>query len=364
MAEKNDGGDKTEKPTAKRLRDARKKGEVSKSKDVTSVVVLLAWAALGVVLCPMLVASFTEPLQLAVELVRRPSNYAMVSVGSASLRALVVVVLSLLGPVAAIGLLTEFAQAGPVLTLERMKFKLDHLNPAEGLKRMFSADNLFEVAKSLLKALLIVGLLWLVVASRFSDMTSLARGGPDGLLSAMGAMLRELFIEVAMVFVLVAGTDAAYQRFSFTKKMRMSRRDIRQELKDSEGDPYIRRQRKQLHQEWAGRTAVEAARSAAALVVNPTHIAIALDYDPELHPAPMVAAKGLGALAADMREAAESEGVPVVRNVQVARTLNVRGVVNDVVPQDMFAAVAEVIVWARRMREETEAKRREEPIQP
>ena len=361
MPEKNDGGDKTEKPTAKRLRDARKRGEVPKSKDVTATATLIAWAVVAALVWPFVGAELAAPIGLALQFVPSPSLYAMQAVGAAALRALIVTVLATFGPIVAAGLLIEFAQAGPVLTVDRMKLKFDHMNPAEGFKRMFSTDNLFEVAKSLFKVSVLVGLLWLIVASRFRDLAALARGGPDGVLGAIGAMLRELLLVVGMVFVLIAGADAAYQRFSFTKKMRMSRRDIRQENKDSEGDPHIRRQRRQMHQEWSGRTAVQAARGAAALVMNPTHIAVALDYDPEIHPAPVVIGKGYDALARAMREAAQQEGVPVIQNVAVARALNTRVELNELVPQDLFAAVAEVIVWARRMREQArrEAEKRE-----
>jgi type III secretion protein U len=360
MPEKNEGGDKTEKPTAKRLRDARKKAEVAKSKDVTSTVVLIVWIGLLSALSPYLLRILIQPMDQALQLIQHPSVYGLKSEGVSAVRALATAVLATLVPVAVIGLLTEFAQVGPILSMEKMKPKLDHMSPGEGLKRMFSVDNLFEAAKSLIKASLLVGLIWLVAASHFKDLTALARGGPDGMLAALGVMLRQLFMVTAMVFVLVASADAAYQRFSFTKKMRMSRRDIRQETKDSEGDPFIRRRRRQLHQEWAGRTAVEAARGATALVMNPTHIAVALEYDPEAHPAPIVSAKGSDSLAQAMREAAEAEGVPVIRNVAVARALNTRATINDVVPQDMFTAVAEVIVWARRMRDEAERKARTE----
>ncbi len=356
MSEKNDAGDKTEKPTARKLRDARKRGEVPKSKDLTATVTLLAWTGVGAVLWPFISGRITQLIALALQFSSTPSVYAMKAEVAAAVETLLVVVLTMVAPVIVTGLLTEFAQAGPVLTFDRMKPKLDRLNPGEGLKRMFSTDNLFEIAKSLIKVFVLAGLLWVVVASRFGDLAALARGGPDGVLSALGTLLSELLIVGGLVFVLVAAADVSYQRFSFTKKMRMSRRDLRQEAKDSEGDPFVRRRRKQLHQEWSGRTAVQAARGATALVMNPTHIAVAIEYDPEEHPAPIVTAKGYDALAFEMREAAEEEGVPVIRNVAVARALAARGALNDVVPQDMFQAVAEVVVWARRMKAEAERR--------
>jgi type III secretion protein U len=203
-----------------------------------------------------------------------------------------------------------------------------------------------------LKTAVLVLIVVVVIAGQFRDIVRLPMGDAGSALSALAKVTLQLVAATAFAFVLVAALDASYQRFSFLKKMRMSRRDIRQELKDTEGDPLIRGQRRQLHQEWANRNSVEAARNASVLVVNPTHIAIALDYDPAIHPAPVVAAKGEGPLAAEMRQAAEAAGVPVIRNVDLARGLYERAELDDIVPEDMFAAVAEVILWARRFREE------------
>ena len=153
------------------------------------------------------------------------------------------------------------------------------------------------------------------------------------------------------VFLFVAVLDIAWQRHSWIKKLRMSMRDIRQEHKENEGDPMIKGNRQQMHREWAEQNAVGAARSASVLVVNPTHIAIALEYDPESCPIPVMAGKGEGPLAQAMREAAEEAGVPIIRHVPVARGLYENGAVDDVIPRDMFDAIAQIILWAQKVRD-------------
>lgn len=356
MASKEKSGDQTEQATPKRLRDARKKGEVAKSKDLTSTLVLGAWLILGSLVWKFIFTSLREPFTGALAAVADPSLYAMKAVGAASLGAFVKVSLALLIPVAILGMLAEFAQVGPVMTFEKMSPKLDHMNPAEGLKRMFSIDNLVEVGKSLAKAAALVVLLFVVLSLQFPRLAELPMGGSGGALSAMGAATFQLVAATLVTFFLISGADVTYQRFAFAKKMRMSRREIKQELKDSEGDPMLKGRRRQLHQEWASRNVVEAARGATALVMNPTHIAVALAYDPQEHPAPVVTAKGMGPLALEMRRVAEDEGVPVIQNVAVARALNARAALDDIVPPDMFAAVAEVIVFARKLREERESR--------
>lgn len=352
MAGDKNSGDQTENATPKRLRDARKRGEVSKSKDLTSTAVLVAWLVLGAMLWRYAFTTLIEPFTEALQSVSNPSVYAMKAVGFSAFKAFAALSLALLGPVAVFGMLAEFAQVGPVFTFQKMTPKFEHMNPASGLKRMFSLDNLVEVVKSLLKAALVMIVIWVVLRGQFSKLAGLAQDGPGGAMSALGAAAFELVATTVVAFLLVAGADWAYQRFSFGKKMRMSKRDIKQEYKESEGDPMLKGRRRQLHQEWSSRNVVEAARGATALVMNPTHVAVAIAYDPEEHPAPIVTAKGLGPLALQMRAAAETEGVPVIRNIAVARALNARATVDDVVPEDMFTAVAEVIVFARRMKEE------------
>jgi flagellar biosynthetic protein FlhB/type III secretion protein U len=161
----------------------------------------------------------------------------------------------------------------------------------------------------------------------------------------------QLLAWTVAVFAGVAALDAAWQRHSYLKKLRMSLRDIRQELKDSEGDPHIKQHRRQAHAEWSQRNAAAAARNANALVVNPTHVAIAIDYDRERCPVPMVSAKGEDHVARAMREAAEEAGVPIVRNVPLARDMLARAEPGELVPPDLFDVIAEVVLWAREVRE-------------
>ena len=282
----------------------------------------------------------------------QPFGDAFEQVAWSAARRFVYLTALLLLPVALFASLMEFLQTGPVFTLEKMTPKLDHLNPAEGLKRMFNTDNLFEVAKSLVKTALLLGLAGLILFGQFDRILRLPAAQPGEVLGAFGAAGFHLLGWTLVVFVFVAILDSAYQRFSFMKRLRMSRRDIRQEAKDMEGDPTVKARRRELAQEWAQSSAVGSVRGAAALVVNPTHIAVSLAYDPGEHVVPVVAGKGDGLIARAMRGMAEREGVPIIRNVPLARALHEQVPVEAVVPEDMFAAVAEVILTARHLRDE------------
>ena len=367
MADKNDGGDKTEKPTPKRLEDARKKGDVCKSREVTSTVVLLVWLGVGALAIGYgvpRIAALWESVFAAVGRGWADVGFATAlrAVGWQAIELGLLLVAMLLVPAAAVGLLADFLQAGPVLSFEKLTPKLEHMNPVAGIKKMFSMDNLVEVLKALLKTALLFLIGWLVVKSALPQIVGLARSAEQPA-QVIGALTWHLTVQAVAwtlaIFALVALLDAVYQRHSFIKKIRLSMRDIKQEMKESEGDPIVKQQRRQAHQEWSQRNAAQAARTANVLVVNPTHVAIAIDYDREQMPVPTIAAKGEDFVARAMREAAEEAGVPIVRNVPLARDLLARGEVGEMVPSDLFEIIAEVILWAREVHEQVDAQRRE-----
>jgi type III secretion protein U len=351
MADKNDGGDKTEKPTPKKLLDARRKGQVPKSRDLTSTVELAGWLALVALGTAWVGAELASVAEAALRAVGEPFEMAALRVGGQAWQVLLALSALALLPVVAVGLVTEYLQAGPVFSGDRLKPKAENLNPVEGIKRMFTMDNLIEVLKSIAKALVIGTLGWLLVRSLIGPSAALFGGDIGALAGLLHSATQQVLVWTLVCFVLVAVLDVAWQRHSFTKKLRMSLRDIKQEIKESEGDPYVKQQRQQAHQEWSQRNAQQAARQANVLVVNPTHVAVAIDYDREACPVPRVSAVGEDHVARAMREAAEEAGVPIVRNVPLARDLLARGEVGALVPQDLFDVVAEVILWAREVRE-------------
>lgn len=364
MAGKNDGGDKTEKPTPKRLADARKKGDVAKSKDVTATATLFVWLIVFIFGAGFAGTRIAELFEQSFLLVRGGQSFATAAAGlgwSATMALMAICGVALI-PAAIAGTLTEFLMGGGVFTTDKMKPSFSKMNPVEGLKKMFSVDNLVELAKTIAKAALIVFVIWLVLRGSLGEIVE--RTGPllqpsaqsDGraaaasVLGYTGSLVRQTMLWTFAIFVMVAVLDLAWQKHSFLKKMRMSMRDIRQEHKENEGDPMIKGNRRQLHEEWANQNAVGAARGANVLVVNPTHIAIAIDYDADSAPVPVVAAKGEGPLAQAMREAAEEAGVPIVRHVPVARKLYEDAAVEEIIPREMFEAIAQIILWAKKVR--------------
>ena len=238
------------------------------------------------------------------------------------------------------------------MSTEKLKPKMENMNPAKGLKRMFSMDNLVELVKSILKTAVVGTIAWLVMRKVLPELPLLVSGRPENVGAALWQTTWLLLAWAGGSFVLVSAMDLAWQRFSYMKKMRMSMRDIRQEMKDAEGDPHLKGQRRQLQQEWAQQGASNAAAEAHVLVVNPTHVAIAIAYDRETCPVPTVTAKGQDDDALAMRQAAQEAGVPVLRNIELARGLLADAETGEIVPAELFDIIATVILWAQDVRHE------------
>ena len=352
MSGSNDSGDKTEKPTPKKLQDARKKGDIAKSKDITSTAGMLVILMLAAVALPILGEQMAALVRASFEVMHEPFALAAPRLGRQAGMTLLLVVGLVVVPVALVGALVEFIQAGPVMSTEKLKPKMENMNPAKGLKRMFSMDNLVELVKSILKTAVVGTIGWLVMRKVLPELPLLVSGRPENVGAALWQTTWLLLAWAGGSFVLVSAMDLAWQRFSYMKKMRMSMRDIRQEMKDAEGDPHLKGQRRQLQQEWAQQGASNAAAEAHVLVVNPTHVAIAIAYDRETCPVPTVTAKGQDDDALAMRQAAQEAGVPVLRNIELARSLLADAETGDIVPAELFDIIATVILWAQDVRHE------------
>ncbi len=354
----NNSGDKTEQPTPKKLKDARKKGDVPKSKDVTSTAVLILWLILFAF---GLDYTYDQIVGIANQVFAVPDqdfSKDLARIGWAATKSVLALGAIFLVPVILFALAVEYLQTGPILTFEKIKPKLSHINPVEGIKKLFSMDNLIEVFKAVLKTGVLFLLAWIVIRQFIPELIMLPRTSLSVFGEAMYSLAFKLLILTVGIFALFALLDAIYQHFSFMKKNRMSKRDIKQEFKDMEGDPMIKQQRRQTHQEWADQGAMHSARTANALLVNPTHIAIAISYDKDKQPVPKISAMAVEHLAKAMREEAEKHNVPIIRNIEVARAIKEVAQEGDPIPGEFFDVVAEIILWAQEVREQIQQNNR------
>lgn len=351
-----DSADKTEKPTPKKLRDAKKRGDVPKSKDLSSTVGTLVWLLMMAAMLPLFRGELSELIDRVFVAMRQRGNIhdVLVPVAMDAVRVMMIVgvVPALLAGL--LGTLVEFLQVRGVFTFEKVKPDLKHLNPVEGVKKMFSAENLIELVKSILKAVMIISLFIILARMYANDMFLLSTSDPRQVGGLWWRISMVFIIWILVFFLFVSLGDAMLQQYNYIKKLRMSRRDIKQEYREDEGDPYIKQQRKQLHQEWAQQNMKAGVRRANVVVTNPTHLAVAIYYEKGETVVPIVTAKGEDEMARVIRETAEEEGIPMMRNVDLARALYAEVEMDDYVPRELFEAIAQVLIWARKVRDAEE----------
>lgn len=342
------GGEKTEQPTPKKERDARQKGQVARSQEVVTTVslfgVIVAIMALGGAIWGRLVALMDTAAALAAD----PGPERLKAGIAAAFDAGVAVLLPILGLTLALGVAANYVQVGSLFSLESVSPKLEKVSPAAGVKRIFSMKQVVELLKSVFKIVFLSLLLYVVLRGAIGPYVTAIGCGLPCLQQVTWAVMVQLVAFSALAFVVVAGIDFVYQKHSHTKSLMMSKDEVKREYKESEGDPLVKGKRKQLAQELAMGDAPKQARKATAVVVNPTHLAVAIRYEKGRTPLPMVTAKGRGAQARLIRVEAERAGVPVFRNVGLARMLFADAEAGGYVPDVAFDVVAEILAWVAR----------------
>lgn len=347
-------GEKTEQPSHKRLREAREKGDVAHSKDFTQTLLILALFGYMLGNASGIIESLGRLMLIPSELAGMPFETALKTGLDAALREAVGLVLPFVLIVLGIGMFGEFLQVGIVLAFKKLIPSGKKLNPMSNLKNIFSKRNLVEFLKSALKITFLSVLVAIVVRDALPELMSVPHSGLAGLETGVGGMLRTLVVNVAVAYVIISLADFAWQRMQHRKQLMMSKEEVKQEYKEMEGDPHIKSKRKHLHQEMVMQGAVNSARKASVVVTNPTHLAIALYYDPDETPLPVVLAKGEGALAEEMMRAAREAGVPVMQNIPLARALMADAQPDQYIPSELIEPVAEVLRLVRKLAGESQ----------
>jgi type III secretion protein U len=356
MSRGKDSAEKTQEPTAKRLRDARRDGQIAHSVDASTTLVLaaaagvIAFAGEGAVraVASLAIELWTQAAALGSTHSHADANHASTTL--AAFRTLADGSLALVAAIAAAGVAADLMQNGGLLwASKRIAPDAQRLNPAQGMQRLVSMRNVVEAGKAIVKTALLLVLLVVVVRHALPDLLRLIRSDAATIASVMHHQAAALFGWTAAAFVAVAFGDILWQRLMHRRELRMSKDELKREHKEDEGDPMLKGQRRRLQRQWASRDALQAVKRASAVVVNPTHIAVALEFDAKALSVPVVSAKGIGREAQQMREAARDAGVPIVRNVALARALDAQASVDDEVPEGLFDAVAQVLAWAQEV---------------
>ncbi len=347
-------GEKSEKATPKKLRDARKKGQVAKSQDfpaaftfIVSISGILALSShLYSYLSGYMITQF-KSISTHSDLTNRAGSLlaeVMVLIFSTSMPIMV--------GVSAIGVLVNFLIIGPVFSMEAMKPDLKKLNPVTNLKNMFKIKTFIELMKSIFKIGGALILIYSVIYASLDEIVSTCMMPFVGSAIVFSAFLKKVVLRVGIFFIMIGIFDLVFQKRNFAKEMKMEKFEVKQEHKDTEGDPQMKSKRRQIAQEVAYREGPQATARAKAVVTNPTHIAVALEYQADDEPAPRIATMGLDNLAEQIIQIAQDNNIPIMRNVELAQTLYYKGNVSDFIPEETYEAIAEILKWVGKLEEQ------------
>ena len=342
-------GEKTEKPTPKRLAEARKEGNIPQSRDIG------AWlcTAAGALLVPRTIEAGAETgreaLRRVTEVAADPEPARALSAMGDAFAALP----GVLGPMLVVTVLAVVLAGGAQGTLKpatkKLKPSFKALNPVNGLKQHYGPQAIWEGTKSLLKTVLIGGALWVVVKGLAPHLVGQGVLPLAAVLSTTASAISSMLVVTVLVGLLIAAADYAMSRRKVMKNLRMSKQDIKQEHKNAEGDPLLKGAIRSKQMAMSRNRMMADVANADVVVVNPTHIAIALRYEPGSG-APKVVAKGAGAIAAKIREKAKENGVPLVKDVELARSMYKSVKVGQEIPAELYAAVAKVLAFVMNLR--------------
>ncbi len=350
MSEEN-GQEKTEQATPKRREDARKKGQVAKSRDLPGAIGLLAaagffWIGGGAML------EKTEDFMrstFATVVREEMTNIQFHALLMHTAESVILLLTPLMIIMVIVGVGANIVQTGPVASFDPLVPKWSKISPVKGFQKIFSATTLVELVKSILKIALVSATVYMVMKSEVDHLPTLAAIDLASFLPYMGKVSLKIVMMTGFLMLLLGLVDFSFQRFDHEKKLRMSKEEVKREMKESEGDPMVRARIRSVQREAAKKRMMSDVPDADVVVTNPTHLAIAIKYDPAGMGAPKVLAKGAGHIAKKIREIAKANNVPVLEDKPLARALFKGVEVGQEVPFELYQAVAEILAFVYRL---------------
>lgn len=344
-------GERTEQATDARREEFRKRGQVAHTRELGSAIVLL-FSALGIyMLGRFFLSNLFELFNYAMgpELINTVRQGEYSEAARFAGQKVLWLILPVMGLATILGVASSVAQVGFLQVEDALKPDLNKLNPWEGVKKIVSLRGFVEWIKSLLKLVGISLVLYLLLKSEVGQIPYLMTYSVEQILVYIGSITFKLFFALGLITLALAAADYFYQRWDLERKMMMTKQEIKEEVKQREGDPMIKARIRRTQREMANKRMMEAVPKADVIVTNPTHIAIALKYSDEL-PAPQVIAKGADLIAEKIRNIAKEHGIPIVENKPLARTIYKTLKIGQVIPRELFVAVAEVLSYVYKLK--------------
>jgi flagellar biosynthetic protein FlhB len=352
MAESEMGGERTEEPSQRRLQEARERGQIPRSRELTNFATMIggsaALVAIGGTVAAHLSQLMRRSLSIDVKSLRTTDSMSA-SLGDACISA-VTAILPVFGTLICMVLLASVILGGWNFSSKALTPDFSRLSPLSGIKRLFGLHGVSELAKALLKCLVVSAVCAAIVSSIFGDVLALGRMAPRVAISRGAGLLSWAFVWLCASLALVAIVDVPLQIFQFKRALRMTRQELRDESKELDGRPETKQRIRQMQQTLARRRMMHKVPTADVLIVNPTHFAVALKYDPKKMRAPVVLAKGVDLVAQNIRRIAEEHRVPVFESPKLARALYRSTDLNKEIPAGLYVAVAQILSYIFRVR--------------
>lgn len=349
--------DRTESATPRRRHEARQEGQVARSVELNSAAVLLA-ALLIIRLCGPGIADRLRDTMIY-SFTHFPKGDLTLGDATSSLARILLEVGLAFAPVilgvAIVGFAASALQVGFVVSGKALQPKGERLNPLPGIGRMFSVRAGVECLKTIAKVIMVGWIVYSFIRDRYSDIASLAGGHYLTTCTAIGKLTWDLLLRAALAIFVIAALDYMFQRYQLEKQLRMTKQEVKDDLKRTEGDPLIRGRIRQKQRQISQKRMMQEVPKADVVVTNPTHFAVALKYDPEKGSAPIVIAKGQRLIAQKIKDIAIENDIPIVENVQLARALYASVEIGSEIPADLYQAVAEILAYVYRLSERVQS---------
>ncbi len=351
FAQDGPGGEKTEPATAKKLSDARDEGKVAKSQELNSAVTLIALFLMLRIFVSFLGKGFVGVFDwiygLIPEFVEAERSGLTVQgisslINNVYLRLMVLLAPFLIGGFV-VAILVSIVQVGWKVSAKPLEPKLDKFNPINGFKRIISKDSLFNLIKSILKIVLIFYVAYQGIKGQEDNLFILYEIPLSQAIALIGTIIIDVGFRISLVYLIVGIADYIYQKHRFNEDMKMTKQEVKEEYKNTEGDPQIKGRQKQKMREASQRRMMQDLPKADVVITNPTHISVAIRYDAEIESAPTLLAKGEDYLALKIREAAKENSIPIMENKPLARAIYATVDVGQEIPPELYEAVAEVL---------------------
>ncbi|MFC1637587.1 flagellar biosynthesis protein FlhB [Candidatus Margulisiibacteriota bacterium] len=355
------GGEKSEEPTPHRLREAREKGQVAKSREITVAAVLLLSYFLFRYLGVFMWQNLTQSASAILQLIPEATNFSVSLAAYAlllALRGLAMVVLPIFGIAWLSTFIAEAVQTGLVFSVDPLTPKLDKLNPLQGFKKMFGLQGLVELIKSLLKIGIVFYISWSVAKDEIPFVIILIEAQPWDTIVLGGSIVYKIAMRVGLFYIAVAILDYFYRRWDYMKNLKMTRQEVKEEYKRLEGDPLVKQRMRDLQRQVAHSRMMGAVPQADVVVTNPTHIAVAIKYKANDMKAPLLLAKGQRKIAEEIRRIAEKYEISIVENEPLARSIYRTTRINQDIPAELYQAVAEVLAYIYKIKRDREERKK------